>query len=64
MAKTYKHMIPLEQQLPKSMERRSKLIDLEEAGKIIAGQKTVSIAGSHSMDAAMALIRSAPAERK
>jgi glutaconate CoA-transferase subunit A len=59
MAKTYKHMIPLEQQLPKSMERRSKLIDLEEAGKIIAGQKTVSIAGSHSMDAAMALIRSA-----
>ncbi|MCD6074964.1 MAG: hypothetical protein K0Q70_1847, partial [Rhodospirillales bacterium] len=32
MAKTYKHMIPLEQQLPKSMERRSKLIDLEEAG--------------------------------
>jgi glutaconate CoA-transferase, subunit A len=57
--KVYKHMIPLEQQLPKNPERRSKLISLDEAGKIIAEKKTVSIAGSHSMDGAMSLIRAA-----
>ena len=57
--KVYKHMIPLEQQLPKNRERRSKLISLEEAGKIIASKKTVSTTGSHSMDAAMSLIRAA-----
>ena len=34
--KLYKHMIPLEQQLPEHPERRSKLISLEEAGKIIS----------------------------
>jgi glutaconate CoA-transferase subunit A len=52
-------MIPLEQQLPKNPERRSKLISLDEAGKIIASKKTVSLTGSHSMDAAMSLIRAA-----
>ena len=57
--KIYKHMIPLEQQLPKNPERRSKLISLEEAGKIIAGKSTVSIAGSHSLDGAMSLVRAA-----
>lgn len=57
--KVYKHMIPLEKQLPKNPERRSKLITLEEAGKIIAGKSTVSITGSHSLDGAMSLIRAA-----
>ncbi|NQV56952.1 MAG: CoA transferase subunit A [Rhodospirillales bacterium] len=57
--KIYKHMIPLEQQLPENFGRRSKIIDLEDAGKIIAGQKIVGISGSHSMDGALALIRAA-----
>jgi glutaconate CoA-transferase, subunit A len=57
--KVYKHMIPLDNQRPASMERRSKLITLEEAGKIIAGQKIVSTCGTHSSEAAMSLIRAA-----
>ncbi len=57
--KTHKFMIPLEQQLPDNPERASKLIDLEEAGKILAKQKVFGIAGSHSVDGAMALIRAA-----
>ena len=57
--KIYKHMVPLEQQLPNNPERRSKLISIEEAGKIIASKSTVSIAGSHSLDGAMSLIRAA-----
>ncbi|HEY8578496.1 MAG TPA: CoA-transferase [Beijerinckiaceae bacterium] len=58
-AKTYKHMIPLEEQAPAELRRKSKLISLEEAGRIIASKKSVSLAGSHSADAAMALIRAA-----
>lgn len=57
--KVYKHMIPLEKQLPQHPERRSKLISLEEAGKIIASKSTLSITGSHSLDGAMSLIRAA-----
>jgi glutaconate CoA-transferase subunit A len=59
LSKTYKHMIPLEQQAPQTLERRSKLISLDEAGKIIASKNSLSLAGSHSADAAMALIRAA-----
>ena len=55
----YKHMIPLEEQAPAELKRRSKLIALEEAGRIIASKKSLSLAGSHSADAAMALIRAA-----
>ena len=55
----HKFMIPLEEQAPPDMKRRSKLISAEEAGKIIASKKIVSIAGSHSADAAMTLIRAA-----
>lgn len=60
MAETvHKFMIPLEEQRPEPFERRSKVISLDEAGKIIAQQKIVSIAGSHSADAAMSLVRAA-----
>jgi glutaconate CoA-transferase subunit A len=52
-------MIPLNEQLPADRNRKSKLIDLDEAGKIIASKKVFSIAGSHSADAAMSLIRAA-----
>jgi len=55
----HKFMIPLEQQLPADPARRSKLIPLEEAGRIIASKRTLSLAGSHSADGAMALIRAA-----
>jgi len=58
-SKVYKHMLPLEQQLPKNPERRSKLISLEEAGKIIATKSTIGICGTHSLDGAMSLIRAA-----
>ena len=58
-ASTHKFMIPLEEQVPSELRRRSKLISLEEAGRIIASKKTISLAGSHSSDAAMSLIRSA-----
>ena len=54
-----KFQIPLDEQAAKTAKRRSKLISLEEAGKIIASKKTVSLAGSHSADAAMSLIRAA-----
>ena len=57
--KKYKHMIPLEEQQPASMERKSKLISLEEAGKILAEKKIFSIVGTHSSEAAMSLIRAA-----
>ncbi len=58
---THKHqfMIPLNEQLPADPRRKSKLISLDEAGKIIASKKIFSIAGSHSADAAMSLIRAA-----
>jgi glutaconate CoA-transferase, subunit A len=58
---THKHnfLIPLNEQLPADPRRKSKLIDLDEAGKIIATKKIFSIAGSHSADAAMSLIRAA-----
>jgi glutaconate CoA-transferase, subunit A len=52
-------MIPLNEQLPADPRRKSKLISLDEAGKIIATKKIFSIAGSHSADAAMSLIRAA-----
>lgn len=55
----YKYMEPLEEQAPAEHHRRSKIIPIEEAGEIIAAQDTVSIAGSHSADGAMALIRAA-----
>ncbi|MDE3075032.1 MAG: hypothetical protein KGJ86_06345, partial [Chloroflexota bacterium] len=55
----HKFMVPLEEQRPADMRRRSKLIPPDEAGKIIASKKTVSLAGSHSADAAMSLIRAA-----
>jgi glutaconate CoA-transferase, subunit A len=57
--KRYKHMIPLEEQRPASMERRSKLISLEEAGKIIASKKTISVCGGHSSNSPLALVRAA-----
>jgi len=57
--RTYKHMIPLEEQAPERLVRRSKLTSLDEAGSIIASKTSVSLAGSHSADAAMALIRAA-----
>src|SRR5665213_2142618 len=58
---THQHrfMTPLNEQLPANRNRKSKLIDLDEAGKIIASKKIFSIAGSHSADAAMSLIRAA-----
>jgi glutaconate CoA-transferase, subunit A len=56
---THKFMVPLEDQRPADPRRRSKLISLDEAGKIIASKKIVSLAGSHSSDAAMSLIRAA-----
>jgi glutaconate CoA-transferase subunit A len=40
-------------------QRKSKLISLAEAGKIVAGCKTISMSGSHSANAPMALIREA-----
>jgi glutaconate CoA-transferase subunit A len=52
-------MTPLDDQVPADLKRRSKLISLEEAGKIIASKQIVSLAGSHSADAAMSLIRAA-----
>ena len=55
----HKFMIPLDEQAAKTAKRTSKLISLEEAGKIIASKKTISLAGSHSADAAMSLIRAA-----
>ncbi len=58
-ASPHKFMTPLEEQVPSELRRRSKLISLDEAGKIIASKKTVSLAGSHSSDAAMSLIRAA-----
>lgn len=58
-SKTYKHMIPLEEQAPAELKRKSKLISIEEAGRIIASKKSLSLAGSHSADAAMALLRAA-----
>lgn len=57
--KKYKHMIHLEDQVPKSMERRSKLISVKEAGKVIASKKSLSVVGSHSSNAPMTLIREA-----
>jgi glutaconate CoA-transferase subunit A len=57
--KKHKFMTPLEDQAPADLKRRSKLISLDEAGKIIASKKIVSLAGSHSADAAMSLIRAA-----
>jgi glutaconate CoA-transferase, subunit A len=57
--KRQKHMIPLDNQRPASMERRSKLISLEEAGKIIATKKIVSMVGGIGSEGAMALIRAA-----
>jgi len=61
MPTTHKHqfMIPLNEQLPADPRRKSKLISADEAGKIIASKKIFSIAGSHSADAAMSLIRAA-----
>ncbi len=55
----HKFMRPLEEQAPQDLRRRSKLTSLEEAGRIIASKKVVSLAGSHSVDAAMSLIRAA-----
>ncbi|HWL05109.1 MAG TPA: CoA-transferase [Xanthobacteraceae bacterium] len=55
----HKFMRPLEEQAPRDLRRRSKLTSLEEAGRIIASKKTVSLAGSHSADAAMSLLRAA-----
>jgi glutaconate CoA-transferase, subunit A len=55
----HKFMTPLEDQAPADLKRRSKVISLEEAGKIIASKEIVSLAGSHSADAAMSLIRAA-----
>ena len=55
----HKFMIPLDEYDRPDLTRRSKLISLEEAGKIIASKKSVSLAGSHSSDAAMSLIRAA-----
>jgi glutaconate CoA-transferase, subunit A len=59
MAHQHRFMTPLNEQLPADRHRKSKLIDLDEAGKIIATKKVFSIAGSHSADAAMSLIRAA-----
>jgi glutaconate CoA-transferase subunit A len=56
---TKKFMIPLDQQAPADFRRRSKVISLDEAGAIIASKKSVSLAGSHSADAAMSLLRAA-----
>ncbi|MBI4296452.1 MAG: CoA transferase subunit A [Chloroflexi bacterium] len=57
---TYKHMIPLDQAVDLvAVERPSKLISLEEAGKILATKKVFGIAGTHSVMSAMALIRAA-----
>jgi glutaconate CoA-transferase subunit A len=58
-SETPKFMIPLEDQLPANPERKSKLIDLEDVGKILAKQRVFGISGSHSVDGAMALIRAA-----
>lgn len=58
-SQTHKFLIPLDDQLPEHPERRSKLIDADEAGKIIARESVVGIAGSHSMDGAMTLVRAA-----
>lgn len=52
-------MLPLEEQAPADVARDSKLTSLDEAGEIVASKDTLSIAGSHSADAAMALIRAA-----
>ncbi len=52
-------MIPLEDQLPADPNRRSKIISLDEAGRIIASKRTLSLAGSHSADGAMSLLRAA-----
>ncbi len=54
-----KFMIPLDETARPDLARRSKLIALEEAGRIIASKKTISLAGSHSSDGAMSLIRAA-----
>jgi glutaconate CoA-transferase subunit A len=59
LTKAYPHMTPLDERAARKLERRSKIIPLEEAGKIIASKRSVSLAGSHSADAAMALIRAA-----
>jgi glutaconate CoA-transferase, subunit A len=55
----HKFLVPLDEQMPADSRRKSKLIPLDEAGKIIASKKIFSIAGSHSADAAMSLIRAA-----
>lgn len=52
-------LTPLEDQAPDDLTRRSKIIDLDEAGEIIASKESISLAGSHSMDGAMSLIRAA-----
>src|SRR5471032_3159851 len=55
----HKFMTPLEDQAPADLKRRSNVISLDEAGKVIASKEIVSLAGSHSADAAMSLIRAA-----
>jgi glutaconate CoA-transferase subunit A len=40
-------------------ESRSKIVSLDEAGRMIAGHKVISLAGSHSVNSPMALIRAA-----
>ena len=40
-------------------EPGSKVVSLEEAGRMIARHKVISLAGSHSVNSPMALIRSA-----
>ncbi|MBI4296231.1 MAG: CoA transferase subunit A [Chloroflexi bacterium] len=57
--KVHKFMTRLEDQRPASMERTSKLISIEEAGKILATKKRFGISGTHSSEAAMTLIRAA-----
>ena len=40
-------------------EPRSKIVSLDEAGRMIAQHKVISLAGSHSTNSSMALIRTA-----
>lgn len=58
-AKEHKFMKHLEDLRPASMERTSKLISIEEAGKILATKKRFGITGAHSAGAAMTLTRAA-----
>lgn len=55
----HRYMVPLEEQMPERSDRQSKLLSVEEAGEIIASKDTISLAGSHSVDGAMALVRAA-----